>query len=159
MATILNVIYCVNSELPLGVLFYFQIQLLMKLGKQSLATVTMAKGFLLEVSKALSSEKVEKAQFPSQTYQQQSSGNHGNQAQSVASVTELDMPITLTTSGDLASLDISPTKELEIAESTSDGVKLSVWLQWTLPKCEFRFYLNGKQGRLAWNSLCIYTHL
>ena len=126
---------------------FFQVKLLLSLGKQSIATITKATSFLGDLSKSMQSEKAEKKpDYSSQAYQYPPAGNHGDQTYSVASVTENDLPNTLTTSGDLASLDMSPTKELEIAESSQEGVKLSLWLQWTLPKCEFRFYLDCKQG-------------
>jgi hypothetical protein len=63
---------------------------------------------------------------------------------SAGSVSQSDVPYTQT-SGDITSLD-TPSRELEIMESAGDGVKLSLWLQWTLPKCEMRLYLKGKQG-------------
>ncbi|KAL3889914.1 hypothetical protein ACJMK2_002232 [Sinanodonta woodiana] len=48
------------------------------------------------------------------------------------------------TSGDLTSLDTTTSRELEIFEDTGgQGVKLSLWWQWTLPKCEFKLLLPG----------------
>lgn len=65
---------------------------------------------------------------------------------SATSVSHSDVPYTHT-SGDVASLDTTLSRDLEILETEGDGVKLSLWLQWTLPKCEMRLYLKGKQGK------------
>ena len=62
---------------------------------------------------------------------------------SVTSHTEGDGLVT-ETSYDLGSLDTTPSRELEIMEDVGGGVKLSLWLQWTLPKCELRLYCQGK---------------
>jgi hypothetical protein len=67
------------------------------------------------------------------------------QTTSGASVSQSDVPYTQT-SGDQTSLDTSLSRELEFLETSGDGVRLSLWLQWTLPKCEMRLYLKGKQG-------------
>ncbi|KAK3589215.1 hypothetical protein CHS0354_020076 [Potamilus streckersoni] len=51
------------------------------------------------------------------------------------------------TSGDITSLDTATSRELEIMEDTGgQGVKLSLWWQWTLPKCEFKLFLPGNSG-------------
>ena len=51
------------------------------------------------------------------------------------------------TSYDLGSMDTTPSREFEILEAVGSGVKLSLWLQWTLPKCELRLYCPGLEGR------------
>ena len=51
------------------------------------------------------------------------------------------------TSYDLGSMDTTPSREFEILEAVGGGVKLSLWLQWTLPKCELRLYCPGLEGR------------
>lgn len=46
---------------------------------------------------------------------------------------------------DVTSLDSTPSRELEFMEADCSGVKLSLWLQWTLPRGECKLYFNGKQ--------------
>ena len=65
---------------------------------------------------------------------------------SVTSITEGDGMVT-ETSYDLGSMDTTPSRELEILEDAGIGVKLSLWLQWTLPRCEMRLYCLGKEGK------------
>ena len=69
------------------------------------------------------------------------------QTLSTTSVTE-DQPYTHT-SGDLTSLDTTPSHDMEILESEGEGVKLSLWLQWTLPKCEVNMFTKGKEGNFS----------
>ena len=64
---------------------------------------------------------------------------------SVTSFTEGDGLVT-ETSYDLGSMDTTPSRELEILEAVGGGVKLSLWLQWTLPRCEMRLYCFGEEG-------------
>lgn len=47
--------------------------------------------------------------------------------------------MTETETSDVTSREPTPSLDL-INEKSGDKVKLSLWLQWTLPKLEFRFY-------------------
>ncbi|XP_021340497.1 vacuolar protein sorting-associated protein 13B-like isoform X1 [Mizuhopecten yessoensis] len=58
----------------------------------------------------------------------------------MAAITE-DVEQTETgTSGELTSRDTTPIRDLLMKDMPENGVKLSLWLQWTLPKFEIRFY-------------------
>ncbi|WAR00328.1 VP13B-like protein [Mya arenaria] len=121
-----------------------QLKLVMDVASQSQKIVTKTLSFLDGVSKSMTAEKVEKEKPPFGLQQTTSSSNllHStNQTISAASVTENDQ----TTSGDLASIDTTASRDLEIIDTPTEGVKLSLWLQWTLPKCELKMFINGKK--------------
>lgn len=66
------------------------------------------------------------------------------QTQQQTSMGLADVNNTMTdTSCDHFSHDTSPSRELEIDEDITAGVKLSLWMQWTLPKMEMKFYRNN----------------
>lgn len=56
--------------------------------------------------------------------------------------------VTTETSEDL-SRETTPNHELEIEEVQSSGVRLSFWLQWTLPKLELLLYGEEKRNKLG----------
>ncbi|XP_033726572.1 vacuolar protein sorting-associated protein 13B-like isoform X2 [Pecten maximus] len=61
----------------------------------------------------------------------------------MASITE-DVELTETgTSGELTSREATPIRDMLVEDMTAEGVKLSLWLQWTLPKLEMCFYKQG----------------
>ncbi|XP_060068135.1 intermembrane lipid transfer protein VPS13B-like [Ylistrum balloti] len=48
------------------------------------------------------------------------------------------------TSGDFTSRETTPIRDMLMEDMTDSGVKLSLWLQWTLPKFEINFYRLGE---------------
>lgn len=131
----------------------------MDISYSSIVTCKQAVSFLSEISSCLATEDKAKKSMTEPLHYQNQGKNLPPQTASVASVSQSDLPYTQT-SGDITSLD-TPSKELEILETTGEGVKLSLWLQWTLPKCEMRLYLKGRQGEclfilyLGWLKLSV----
>lgn len=107
---------------------------------------------MAEISNAFSSETPKKKETPFVTRNESKTNillaQPSNQTISAPSVVENDNTCTATTSGDLASLDTTLSRDLEIMDSPCDGVKLSLWLQWTLPKCEMKLFMKDKAGNI-----------
>ena len=71
---------------------------------------------------------------------------HKRQTSSVFSRSE-DAVLTETmTSAGLTSREATPIRDMNF-EDKSPGVKLSLWVQWTLPKLETRFYRNNEHKK------------
>ncbi|KAH3843950.1 hypothetical protein DPMN_117485 [Dreissena polymorpha] len=117
-------------------MFTLKVRLLIKTASASQKTILSGIKFLGEVTKSLkaeeSSEKTQNLEEPRQ--------NGGGIAQmlGVASIAEEnDLPCTMT-SGDIASMDTTFSRDTDLQEYPTDGVKLSLWLQWTLPNASLR---------------------
>ncbi|KAL4227239.1 Vacuolar protein sorting-associated protein 13B [Mactra antiquata] len=120
-----------------------QIKLLMDIGQSTTSIAVKLVKFFNQVSQSLAAET--KPTYPSGEPKLIPNIDHSQtKATSATSVSHSDIPFTHT-SGDVTSLDTSLSRDLEILDVEGDGVKLSLWLQCTLPKCEMRLYLRGKQ--------------
>lgn len=115
-----------------------QVQLSISIGLWLNTFLGQVLAFLKRMS---SSEKVKDTLTPRLDTKESAHGTSFQREQpSMASITE-DVELTETgTSGELTSREATPIRDMLVEDMRADGVKLSLWLQWTLPKLEICFY-------------------